>query len=67
MATKCYIRGFPRDPINTLNYAASTNFFLACADAWMIAEGADPDTDILEIEWVPFNADIYLTVFYKIP
>jgi hypothetical protein len=59
MAIKTYIRGFSRYPIDTLDYAASTNYFLSCAEAL-------PDYGTyIDTKWVPFNAVIYAIVIYK--
>ena len=58
MATKTYIRGFERYPIDTLRYAASTNFFLTCAEAL-----ADFGT-YLDMVWVPYNQIIHTVIVY---
>lgn len=68
MATKSYIRGFPRYPeIDTRIYMVSTNAILLSADAQITADGANPATDILDISWIPFNNAVFCVVFYKTP
>lgn len=64
---KSYIRGFNRHPIDTLRYAASTNFFLACAANTMAADGAILSADLIDVDWHIFNEAVFVTVFYKIP
>lgn len=58
MSIKSYIRAFERLPVDTLRYAASTNYFLACAQAL-------PDfSSYMDLTWIPFNAVINVVVTY---
>ena len=59
MAVKTYIRGFSRYPIDTLDYAASTNYFLSCAEA-LPDYGTYVDT-----KWVPYNDVVYMIIIYN--
>ena len=59
MAIKTYIRGFTRYPIDTLSYAASTNYFLACAQAF-------PDFgSYIDTKWIVFNEAVYAVIVYN--
>ena len=59
MSIKTYIRGFERGPIDTLSYAASTNYFLSLAEAL-------PDYGtFVDIKMEYFNAAVYVVIVYN--
>ena len=59
MATKTYIRGFERLPVNTLSYAASTNYFLSLAEA-------QPDYGtFVDIKIEYFNNAAFIVIIYN--
>jgi len=59
MAIKTYIRGFERYPIDTLSYAASTNYFLTYAQSL-------PDfSNYIDTKWVSFNDVVYAVIVYN--
>jgi hypothetical protein len=56
---KSYVRGFERLPIDTLRYAASTNYFIACAEAL-------PDFNtFVDVDLEIFNNAVFVHVFYS--
>lgn len=59
MAIKTYTRAFERYPIDTLRYAASTNYYIACA-ATMPDYGA-----FVDLKWNIFNDLVIVTTLYN--
>ena len=59
MATKTYIRGFERYPIDTLNYSACANEFIS------IAEGLPDFGSYIDTKWAPYNDVVYMVIIYN--